>query len=352
LLIVGIVIIASPNTREEDIKEYNSVVAAYTITDSNDWSSGTIAGVSTSLQTESVTIKGNDEDVEPASSRYARASVSSPSGSVSYSITSITPFTRTVSYSQSRTKSGDCQQSNCYNGNGVSCPSGSSWSGPSQCDRGSCGTCSYTAYVKTYCVAVQKSGSTWSFDSSTKCFYKDDAQFQATNPSSVTFQVRQSGDPYIALQRITKGDDDFGITRAQQTTTGVVMIVFGCIMIAGVCVVAFIVYKLVKKFIVKDDEAGPPDSQQYHNSNQNNNGGGGYGQSQSPSFNNQGYGQPVNGHVVQPTSGGGYGYGQPPPPPPPQQYPQQPPPAPYYPQQPQPGYYPNQADTNNYGSKV
>ena len=336
LFIVGIVIIASPNTREDDIKEYNTAVGAYSLTASNDWSGGTISSSTISLTTQTVVIKGNDDDVDPASSRYATASVSSPPSSVSYAITSITPFTRSVTYSQSRTQSGDCQRSDCYSGTGVSCPSGATWTGPSHCDRGTCGTCYYTAYVSTYCVAVEKTGATWAYVAD-KCFYKNDAIYQSTNPSSVEFQVRQKGDPYIALQRITEGDDDFGITRGQQTGTGIALMVIGCIMIAAVCVVAFIVYKLVKKFIVKDDEPQQqaPEQQQYYNNNNNNNNAGGYGQSPPPAS----YGQPVQ----QPAGGG---YGQPPPQQQPAPYYAQPAPS-NYPQQQQPAYYPQQPQPDN-----
>ena len=260
LLIVGIVILTAPNTRADDVKEYNTVVGAYDHLESDAWAPGNIGGATTTLVTEQIMIKGDDEGIDKSASRFARAYVSSQPTTVSYTISTILPFSRTPSYTQQRTSVGQCRFDTCLYGNGVVCPTTSTWSGPNRCEQGNCGTCTYSVYLSKYCVAVKKNDvgssptATWSLDTTTTCFYNSDSILVNTNPSTVEFQVRQKGDPFIALQRITKGSEDFGITSGQQTVTGLTLIIIGAVMIAGMCAVAFIVYKLVKKFIVKDDE--------------------------------------------------------------------------------------------------
>ena len=302
LLIVGIVVLVTPNSRGADVDEYNAAVDAYDISLADTWTPGTIASASTSVVTVPINIVGSDEDVEDASSRYVRAYLNSQPSPVSYAIAKIAAFARSPTYSQTRTQTGRCRYDSCVNGNGVTCPTNSNWNGPYRCSEGDCGTCTYTVYLTTYCVAVKDSGSLFVEDTSTTCFYNSDAVYSTTSPSSVEFQVRQKDDPYIALQRITEGSDDFGITRAQQTVSGVVLIVIGCVMITCICVLAFVVYKLIKKFIVRDDEdnvVADGGQQHYYN-----NGGGGGGGTQPI------HGQPIEMH---PSGGGGYGYGQPPP---------------------------------------
>lgn len=276
LLIVGIVVLVAPNTRADDVKEYNSVVAAYNHLDSDAWNPGTIGGASATLVTEQINIKGDEDGIDKAASRFVRAFLSSQPSNVPYAITTITPFSRTPIYTEQRTAQGQCRFDSCLYGNGVMCPTAATWSGPNRCEKGDCGTCTFNVYLAKYCVAVAKNGNTWSLDTITTCFYNSDSIFVNNNPSTVEFQVRQNGDPFIALQRITKGSEDFGITSGQQTTTGLILIILGAVMIAGMCIVAFIVYKLIKKYIVKDDEdnnGGVEMGQQYNGGINNNNNG-------------------------------------------------------------------------------
>ena len=61
----------------------------------------------------------------------------------------------------------------------------------------------------------------------------------------VPVSLMASSDPYIALQRITKGSNSFGLTAAQQRTIGIVLIVIGCCMMVCIYGVIYLVYKKV-----------------------------------------------------------------------------------------------------------
>ena len=70
------------------------------------------------------------------------------------------------------------------------------------------------------------------------CFYpfgQNDQRFKdrpSGASSSVMYTVRQSNDPFIALQRLTEGEMDFGFLREDQRKVGVALVIVGGILIA------------------------------------------------------------------------------------------------------------------------
>ena len=124
------------------------------------------------------------------------------------------------------------------------------------CDgRGTCGQCRYAIYLSEYCVVVDvepiKGGADprYAYNQSTRygsCFYpfgQNDQLFHTRHtPTSVNYTVRQSNDPFIALQRLTEGDMNFGATSEDKQNTGFVLIILGSILILCTLIGCFCVY--------------------------------------------------------------------------------------------------------------
>jgi hypothetical protein len=268
LFIIGIVTLAAPNTREADLTEYNNAVKAFdSSVISNAWTSGTIGGQPFTLQSPAITFSGTQTGIEAATSRFAEATISSAVSSVSYNVASVTSFSRTVTPSLTRTTSMTCTSSICT-GSGSNCrcylnqmnvrckqiaANGNVVNVPSVCDKGqSCGQCQFQAYLRVYSAVEAGGAESPSLQSAFYPFSADAQSYSGGTSSPATFSARlySSKDPFIAAQRITKGDMDFGITAEQQRAMGIALMVVGLIMTVAVCGGLYLLYTCTKK---KDD---------------------------------------------------------------------------------------------------
>ena len=249
LLVFGILTLFSSSDRDMETAQYNSLVALYDPDASSYWDYGSIGGAHTDYVTESVVVVGSTARVTPAKSRYARAVLPIASGgpptNVSFALSLVKPFSRAPAFTKPVVTGGHCalREGVCTNGTSVVCPvAGSVWSGPLACNAASsCGSCTYTAYLTTYCVALQRqsSGATlWEEDPGTNCFYRTDSIYANDRPPHVEFQVRQRNDPFIALQRITRGSCSFGEEESVRSPRSATMIAGSAAMLMLVVVCA------------------------------------------------------------------------------------------------------------------
>lgn len=355
MIIVGIVLLVGDNNRADYVKTYNAAVANFDTSGMATWASAGAMGrtgsqQTFSMQTSPVIINGDTTDVNTSGySYYGQNSFNTGATPVSltFSATTSTAFTRnnvqmskvdssgqrcTTSFSSCSTST---MQSLCRGDKG----NDATYSGGSCSDGSTCGTCSVTRYLTTYCAVLARSTSPLWVESTMhkSCYYPFDFNSQnygtTTAPSSVTLQLFSDSDPYIALQTVTEGTNDFGITAETQRKIGIILLVIGIFMTIGVCVGLFAIVKMVSGGGGRN------------NNNQSSNDVVMAQQPPPPQFQSA-QGIPVQPAYGQPAAGGGYG--QPPPQPGygqpqgyPQAYPQQQPgygqPQPGY-GQPQPGY--------------
>lgn len=350
LVIVGIVIIASPNNRADNVKQYNSEVAAWSSqSDVNGWT-GTIGGAASSIVTSSATVKGNADDIDKPTVTgipLAQATPAYPTGSsasLSYNLAGVDAFT-TSSFGVALAKTSALQ---CTSSGGCSttvmrskCTTqfSGTYSGTGCRKSGSCGTCSYNSFLSTYCTAASKSGSTYKADQTYKsCKYPFTATSnptKSTRPATLTAQLRASDDPYLALQKITKGSNNFGISQGQQVGLGIALLIIGILLILCVVLLIFVVYKLIKfglekAGVISGSDSDKENAQQQQQQQQAD----AAPANQAPPANQYPQQQPQG--YAQPAQPAGYNYQQPPPP---QQGYQQPPPQPGYNQPPPPQGY-------------
>eukprot|EP00658_Telonema_sp_P-2_P077235 TRINITY_DN6937_c0_g2_i5.p3 TRINITY_DN6937_c0_g2~~TRINITY_DN6937_c0_g2_i5.p3 ORF type:complete len:113 (-),score=37.93 TRINITY_DN6937_c0_g2_i5:174-512(-) len=97
------------------------------------------------------------------------------------------------------------------------------------------------------------------------CYYPfstvDTQSYSTDSITNVPFQLRLNTDPFIVMQKITKGDMNFGITLGQQRAIAAACIGIGCVMIACIALVSFILFKVIKSFTDKGDASQPMNSQ-------------------------------------------------------------------------------------------
>ena len=274
-LIIGIVLLASDNNREDNVNEYNSVVASYNTAPITSWVPASVGVNSFSLFNQAVTVYGNLQDVQPATSRIL-STQGGPSNTASYSLTNVAPFARSgITQSRWFLSTAYCDNSwGCSNSamNNYCVanfgPSASFNSGGYCSGRGNCGQCRYAAYLSEYCVVVDSEPTTGNtYQQSARygsCFYpfgQNDQLFRTSSSgpfTSIYYTVRQSNDPFIALQRLTEGEMDFGTLREDERNAGIALVVVGsiiivCMIIGGICV-----YRHVSR--TKDHPAGQPNS--------------------------------------------------------------------------------------------
>ena len=275
MLIVGIVILVIPNTREKDVKDYNEAAAKFDAAPVNGWT-GTIGGVTATKHTDNVVPSGETEDVDTFQSVYMASSISSQPNSVAYNLATVASTTVTVpgsTYSSVLSGSVRCRQSYCSSSKAANlCKDkyGSSATSSDTCNNDQYCSCQYTRSLQQYCIVATASGASYVMSSAYQsCFYpfsnRDTQQFTGNAaPGSVSFELRMDTDPFVIMQKITEGSMDFGITAGQQRTAGIALIIIGCIMIACLVLVGFGLYKLVKGTMDKRAEGQPAPQQQGH----------------------------------------------------------------------------------------
>jgi hypothetical protein len=114
------------------------------------------------------------------------------------------------------------------------------------CSAGdTCGTCTFTGSLSRACIvmAFDTDGTARPSSKYQSCYYPFDHHEYVPSASSATIEVMSENDPFIALQRLTDGRNDFGITAKEQRDLGVVLLVTG----AGVAIVfALVIYVFVR----------------------------------------------------------------------------------------------------------
>ncbi|KAH9578391.1 hypothetical protein LSM04_006185 [Trypanosoma melophagium] len=295
----------------DGLEEFKAAVNGFDATPIKAWT-GTINGRPANVTRISLNVEG----VSGATSVFTEANVPLAGGSLSalsftMNINTVQEFTRTVSRRVKQFRAVKCSlsscssssrpcncvtivsnfQSNCISSGGTFTPT------TDTCGiNNRCGTCTQHKYLSGFAI----------YD-----FGELANVYQTVEPSSVVVRLYSAKDPFIALQRLTRGTGDFGVNRR---TVGIVMIVLGVLLLlleVGACV-ALICYCVRRKSKPTPSSYGQPttsnqaatDSPGYVAPNE-------YGQPPPPP---QGY---VYGQPQQPQS---FGYGQPPPPVAPQSY--------------------------------
>ncbi|RNF02283.1 procyclic form surface glycoprotein, partial [Trypanosoma conorhini] len=314
-LILGgpvLIIVGTLFLRQEDGKK--SLTAALKEFDPaplNAWT-GTINDVPITLIRRPIDVEG----VPRATSIFAEAviPVTNPASeklSVSVKVDTVTPFTRDALLRYSKRTTHQCSTAKCKAGQHCQCEHNArafqdkcaamrgTFDGfPRWCTVGRlCGECTLTVYLtQLYLVAREISKGEYTEDTSFRSAnynFDDRANvYEPTMPSSITVRLYSDKDPYIAVQRATKGTGKLG---ANPHTVGIIMIVLGVLFLLleiGVCT-ALICYFTRRKDTTSD--ALPHAMQGEDGSN---------------------YDTPVSSPPPPPPQPQpqGYGYGQPPPP--------------------------------------
>lgn len=263
ILIVGIVMIALPNSRASDVKEFNDAIKAYDATPlaNMDVPGSNIQGARATLQSSHISVKGNLEDVNTAGySSYLQSAANFVAGStITFDIDDVDTFQRNPKkVSEARvdmecSSSSGCMASTmrnrCSELGGTYLGSGCS------SDSSACGTCTYPTFLDTYCAVItpkhnQSPVVRYAADTTYQsCYYPfttDSQLYSTANAATVNFQVRLQSDPFIVLQRVTEGKEDFGITATQQRVAGLALLIVGAVVIVFVVVAAYVVYRLIK----------------------------------------------------------------------------------------------------------
>eukprot|EP00744_Colponema_vietnamica_P004206 GILI01006318.1.p1 GENE.GILI01006318.1~~GILI01006318.1.p1 ORF type:complete len:647 (+),score=157.75 GILI01006318.1:2-1942(+) len=263
LLIVGIVLLVAKNDRQDHIDEYNNAVDAYDPTPVNAWAVGaTINGQAAAASSRTDPVEGNREDINRVGdSRVVSATVSSQSD-YTYALTSVTPFTvSNVQTSRSLTVDAKCNRNlGCsFSQMSTYCSNeyGGSYTGPNSCsDDTTCGTCSYSGVLSEVCAVVSSTVPYVRDTRYSSCFYPfgNSDQIYTRSTSQVLAYARKADDPFLVLQRVTEGTNDFGITEGEQRTAGIVCLVIGIVLIVCICGVGYAAYHFIRQHQQKNQQ--------------------------------------------------------------------------------------------------
>ena len=357
LIIVGILMLTVENTRKSDVAAYNKVAEEYNTSIGRAMTPAyfSINGGQSramSYNTVRVPIEGNTEGVTSALSSL----VSGYAPTQSSSFVDTARFTFSLSYNATSfnaeipTKSTGSESIRCDRVNDCTAAtmsdicrskrgSSASYNGGRCSYRSSCGECRYSAYLSEACVVVSggEGGAQFVRDSRlASCFYPFDGsvssyKYGSSTTADIAVTVRHASDPLIALERITKGSRDFGVTEEDQKSVGRAALIIGIVLLLGsvaLCVCLFFMVRAVANRgqqpatteLLDGMRPGGYPAQQPMPQQQP------YPQQPMPQQQPV-YGQPVYGQPMPPPQ---QPYGQPMPPPqqpyghPPQQYGQQP----------------------------
>eukprot|EP00758_Cryptobia_borreli_P013870 Tbor_TRINITY_DN5873_c0_g2::TRINITY_DN5873_c0_g2_i4::g.7140::m.7140 len=273
LVIVGVVIIVSPNTRKDDVNAYNTAVADWKSgnaeADVSGWLPGTIGNSQATKVTKPVVVDGSTDDVSDPSIEVPFVRSSTPfhdTVSASYNLNNVDVFSITVTTSIPKTVSVSCQRNRgCSHSemenNCKSRYSSSKYTGSGCQHKGQCGSCEYKVYIKDICAVASRKLSDpkrYIRDSSKEsCNYPFTSTSFATTTkkhSGIELSLRTSDDPYIALQRITRGTNNFGLSKGQKMSIGFACLGVGVLLIICMFVFIFVVYKLIMMATGKNGE--------------------------------------------------------------------------------------------------
>eukprot|EP00759_Apiculatamorpha_spiralis_P005473 PhF_6_TR13303/c0_g1_i1/m.21079 len=264
LFIVGIVYIVKPNYRDENISKFNSKATS--------WSTGadlkimtdptikfTVDSKYTMMPAPSTVIpKGNTAGVLKNATSYPYVYMDTsnqPTHLISISYKGVDSNNAIASAASTTTTSMlTCSSSTyhyssssqtCRNVGVIDCPStyNDGYSGASSCNRGQvCGTCYRYRYLSILCMQISTvAGVTMSTRKGCRYPFSSYGVYSTSNTPIVTVQVFHENDPYIWLQQITEGDEDFGLTADEEIKLGIILLAIGGIITAGLLFMAFLI---------------------------------------------------------------------------------------------------------------
>ena len=278
LIVVGIVLITADggnSDRNDRVDEFNRAVEDYRPTRVAGWRPGTTNGAAMMLYVDNVVVYGDTDRVtDVAKTEYLGAN-GPYSSTASFSLNGIAPFTRTgIRQSGTRAIGAYCGSSfGCSNyemnnycrsayGGGAYFTSGG------YCNsKGDCGQCFFSAYLTEVCAVIDPITNQPATNMQS-CFYpfrsgSDQSYGSRVQPGSIRYTVRQSDDPFIALQRLTEGSESFGTPDNGARNWGIALLIVGCI-ITAIALIAIIVLCCKKRQMQKQqgaaDGASGPDT--------------------------------------------------------------------------------------------
>jgi hypothetical protein len=126
----------------------------------------------------------------------------------------------------------------------------SRYSGLADCaEQGACGVCRFDGNLANLCLVVfgVNGARQWEYDPSyVSCNYpftKRDYS-ATTHVAALPVTVRSSKDPYLALQRLTRGTGSFAEAPRSTSTGGIAMIVIACVcLVAAIALIVFVCFR-------------------------------------------------------------------------------------------------------------
>lgn len=260
LVIVGLVMLTAENNRDNNIALYNAAVNNYdrTIRPVLLATVANVTAVPLLRQVLDVTVNGNLQGISPATHIVlSAAGIPVRDNSlydVSFNVNGVPNSNMTVVLpaTRSQRRGMQCTQADCTRWCSSSnyqcshaavsqrCASeyGGTFTPPSSssdCDAGrDCGLCDYIGSLTAACIPLRWSGNSFGYAPNMQsCFYPFTEHVYTyqgpQTPPRATFTLMEEGDPLLALERLTEGRKDFGITQEQQRNVGVVLVIIGLI---------------------------------------------------------------------------------------------------------------------------
>jgi hypothetical protein len=277
LIVVGIVLLTTENTRDADIASWKSTIITF---DTNQRAamlatSGSVNGAVLSISEPSVLVVGDQTNIPSttsvvltggayAASQWEFQTAVGGSATNGFNVTTSLTSTRTTSvYCTKSQCTSSCGKSDYYCGSMVSraCDSGGAYSGSVGCwnSDGACGTCTYVDKLSDVCVPLSfapdsdgnNSTASGKWLRSTRrsgCAYPftSPGTYAASASSMISVRAMSEDDPYITLQAATSGTADFGMTEETQKSTGTGALVAGIVL--SLCIygiVALLIHRCI-----------------------------------------------------------------------------------------------------------
>jgi hypothetical protein len=322
LIIIGIVLLSTDNTRQDDVDSYNQKVDVYNSKDAPILRQTTMSlgGSTMNRANPAVPIVGNTAGAKATSHYVFETNGVSRSLDDTYVVTLDSALGESqdvqfqVPYVRSVNRGLVCDRQRCTDDcgdNTYSCDEsvmrsycsvsfgGSYQDNSGACFNGDeCGTCSYTGNLASACVVMAFTSDGRASPSSryANCYYPFNEHEYLPGSAAATFQVMSEDDPFIELQRVTGGSNDFGITEGEQKNAGVACLIVGIIItVIMIAVTVFLVRRQQRKHEEQYMSAGPAPAQ--------------YGP-QDPQPYGQPYGEPYPDQGKQPYAASPYPPGQ------------------------------------------
>lgn len=276
MLCIGIAIVIQPSNRLSQIDQYNTASRNYAVSKSyaNDWSylNSNINGVQATNAARPITINGDLKDVERfAAPVVVSAELPLKDGKgdfntyIGVNLNQVDAFSvYRVAATSSRPAIAFCDKPHCPVAEmQATCQAeygaDATFSGPLQgCDQGACGECRHNVFLKEVCLVVrQKHDGNFERDPTMgSCFYPftEDTRLYETTPgnfapSTFTVTIRRSDDPFIALQKITRGTNNFGPNKSSEYSHGWGLIGSGIGLTVILAIISFIIYGTTAKAV-------------------------------------------------------------------------------------------------------